>query len=194
MPLDQIKAGLAVATDDDDTTLSGHIAAAVSLIEQETGVPLIDREYVLETRQPSADGAVLLRYRDISAVASITYWPAGTTVSAVPTTSAAFVGRVDTGPYRALVYPPVGWPDFEPGTPVRATVTVGVGLEAIPDIADAGYGAVVANRYHNLREAVLPLVQRLYDGSDAQDFALARLLEGFTRRSFATDEARVVSR
>ena len=84
MPLARIKAGLAVATDDDDALLSGHIAAAVSLIEKETGVPLIDREFVLETCQPSADGALLLRFRDISAVASITYWPAGTTGSQLP--------------------------------------------------------------------------------------------------------------
>ena len=56
-------------------------------------------------------------------------------------------------------------------------MTVGVGLAAIPAITDAGYGAVVASPYHNLREAVLPLVQRTYDGDSrgTPDFAVVRL-------------------
>lgn len=164
--LEQLHHELRIDGDGDDTALADVRAAAVSFVENRTGLPLLDRvivDYGQPVITPRGMSFVDVRRRHVRSVV-VAYWTDTQSEVWADPTGATTTGRIEpAGAWTRIWPPPAGWPsDRLPGSPLRLTLTVGVDATEL------------------VKRLVLASARHLWDGQPDVPATLSMLLQTAT--------------
>jgi len=168
--LDQVKTELRLGGDTTasrttfsahDDLLTQHIQAAVSFVEGETGLVLLNRQEIQLFRGPAGSlewPLVLEDVRDIVSVDRIRYWTPSASLSGgpdgnIPSDSLRLVTRQAGWMFHPVVYPPAdGWPAVRKGSKFEVQFTTGRAIADIPPAVISGIVLCIRQLYDGYRE------------------------------------------
>lgn len=143
----QVKAHSRIETTDEDTCLSGLIAAARGHIERCCGIRIMTQ--TVATKCDGFDDLARLPVAPIAAVATVAY--VDTTGAVQTLAGSVYESRIDGGTASIALKSGQSWPDIQTGS--RITVFVVAGAASAPDEIKQAMLMLIAHWYVN-REAV----------------------------------------